>query len=232
MVPRLDCGSLAASYTHPMHLVMFDIDGTLVDSHGFDGDLFAAAIRRELGIQVDKTWQSYRNVTDSGILGEVLVHHVVAGERRQAYDRVKACFVDLIRDFIAQQPRGLQPVAGAPEFIRALQARSGVAVAFATGGWRETAEMKLRSVGVEFEGAPFGSSSDAEARVDIMRSAERQAAAVGAFRKRTYFGDAPWDKAASAALGYDFVAIGGRVEHTRGFEDLQDQKAIFGMLGV
>jgi hypothetical protein len=55
---------------------------------------------------------------------------------------------------------------------------------------------------------------------------------VGAFRKRTYFGDAPWDKAASSALGYDFVAIGGRVEHTRGFEDLRDQKAIFGMLGV
>lgn len=29
---------------------MFDIDGTLVDSHGIDGDLFARAIRRELGV--------------------------------------------------------------------------------------------------------------------------------------------------------------------------------------
>jgi hypothetical protein len=92
--------------------------------------------------------------------------------------------------------------------------------------------MKLRSVGIQFEGAPFGSSSDAEVRVEIMRLAERQASAIGDFEKRTYFGDAPWDKSASSELGYDFVAIGGRVEHTWSFEDLQDQKAIFGVLGV
>jgi beta-phosphoglucomutase-like phosphatase (HAD superfamily) len=113
---------------------MFDIDGTLVDSHGFDGDLFAEAVRRELGIQVDETWQSYRNVTDGGVLAEVLTDYVAAEERRQAYERVKGCFVGLIRDFIASQPRGLLPIAGAPEFIHELRLRPEVAVAFATGG--------------------------------------------------------------------------------------------------
>lgn len=55
-----------------MHLVMFDIDGTLVDSNGFDGALFARAVREELGVPVDTTWQSYRHVTDSGVLEELL----------------------------------------------------------------------------------------------------------------------------------------------------------------
>ena len=71
---------------------MFDIDGTLVDSHGFDGDLFARAVRRELGVQVDETWQSYEQRTDSGVLEEVLTqNNVSVHERPQASERVKSC---------------------------------------------------------------------------------------------------------------------------------------------
>jgi phosphoglycolate phosphatase-like HAD superfamily hydrolase len=34
-----------------MQLVMFDIDGTLVDTAGLDGDLYAAAVRSVLGVE-------------------------------------------------------------------------------------------------------------------------------------------------------------------------------------
>ena len=105
-------------------------------------------------------------------------------------------------------------------------------IAFATGGWRETAEMKLRSAGIEFEGLPFATSSEAAARTEIMRLAERRAGVYGRFTRRTYFGDAPWDRNASAELGYDFLAVGDRVDHPRGFRDLSDQETIFGVLGV
>ena len=215
-----------------MHLVMFDIDGTLVDSHGFDSDLFAAAVKHELGVQVDETWRSYQHVTDSGILEDLLRERVAVAERQQAYQRVKARFVGLVQDYIADQPKGLAPVLGAPEFIRELRSKAGVVVAFATGGWRETAVMKLQSVGIEFESLPFATSSDAAARTEIMRFAERQASACGSSARRTYFGDAPWDKKASADLGYDFVAVGGRVEHSQRFEDFSDQKAVLDVLGV
>jgi beta-phosphoglucomutase-like phosphatase (HAD superfamily) len=36
-----------------MHLVVFDIDGTLVDSGEYDSDLYAQAIKDVLGVQVD-----------------------------------------------------------------------------------------------------------------------------------------------------------------------------------
>ena len=211
---------------------MFDIDGTLVDSHGFDGDLFAHAVRLELGVQVDGTWQSYRHVTDSGVLEEVLQQNVSAGERPQAFERVKRRFVGLVQDYIAKRPAGLAPIPGAPQLIKALRSRPGAVVAIATGGWRETAEMKLKAVGIEFGGLPFATSSDATARIDIMRLAEQQARLFGCITRRTYFGDAPWDKKASADLGYDFLAVGTRVEHPRSFDDLSDQESVLSVLGV
>ena len=54
------------------HIVMFDVDGTLVDSAGFDGNLYAEAVRAVLGVDVDETWASYANVTDSGVLEQIL----------------------------------------------------------------------------------------------------------------------------------------------------------------
>jgi phosphoglycolate phosphatase-like HAD superfamily hydrolase len=55
-----------------VHLAVFDIDGTLVDSDEFDGRLYAEAIRTVLGLEIDRTWSTYNNVTDSGILNEIL----------------------------------------------------------------------------------------------------------------------------------------------------------------
>ncbi len=64
-----------------MHLVVFDVDGTLVESEDFDGVLYAQAIRNTLKIDVDEDWSGYRHQTDSGILNEVLDRNGVEGNR-------------------------------------------------------------------------------------------------------------------------------------------------------
>ena len=51
-----------------MHLVCFDIDGTLVDTATLDADLYSEAIETVLGVQLNKDWSQYQNLTDSGIL--------------------------------------------------------------------------------------------------------------------------------------------------------------------
>ena len=49
--------------------VIFDIDGTLVESSGFEDDLYVAAVRDVLGdVCIRKAWNTYRHVTDTGIL--------------------------------------------------------------------------------------------------------------------------------------------------------------------
>ena len=215
-----------------MHLVMFDIDGTLVDSNGFDGELYAQAVRRVLGVEVDRTWQSYRHVTDSGILEEVLEHYEGGGDVSGLAAEVKTRFIELVREYLVDESNKLEPVPGACQLIDQLQSSPGVTVAIATGGWKETAELKLAAVGIECDRTPLATSSDAVSRIEIMRLAEQRAAADGPFLRRTYFGDAPWDLAASAELGYAFVAIGPNVEHSVSFNDLSDHDGILSKLGV
>ena len=56
-----------------MHAVILDIDGTLLSSNEVDDSLYLAAVRRVLGqVKVRESWSLYRNVTDGGILHEIL----------------------------------------------------------------------------------------------------------------------------------------------------------------
>jgi len=50
--------------------VMFDIDGTLVESYDVDSKLFVESVYEVTGLSIDANWGRYRNVTDSGILQE------------------------------------------------------------------------------------------------------------------------------------------------------------------
>jgi phosphoglycolate phosphatase-like HAD superfamily hydrolase len=211
-----------------MQLVMFDIDGTLVDSSGFDGELFARAVRDVLALEVDRTWQSYRNVTDSGILGEIIVRHGIDSEA--APSEVRHRFIELVSEYLRDSSNTVEEVPGAGALLSRLQAMPEFCLAIATGGWRETAEMKLAHVGIEAGQIPLATSSDAEARADIMRHAEQLACTGQPFARRTYFGDRLWDRNASAELGYNFIGIGARVDHPVRFMDLRDQDEILSSL--
>ena len=211
-----------------MQLVMFDIDGTLVDSSGFDGELFARAVRDVLGVEVDRTWQSYRNVTDSGILAEIIAHHGIDSE--SVPSDVKRRFIELVGEYLRHSGDTVEEIPGARALLSRLQAMPEFSLAIATGGWRETAEMKLAHVGIEAGHIPLATSSDAEARVDIMRHAERLAVPGRPFARRTYFGDGLWDRKASAELGYSFIAVGAQVENPVRFVDLRDQDEILASL--
>ena len=207
---------------------MFDVDGTLVDSAGFDAALYAEAVWSVLGADVDQTWASYRNVTDSGILEEVLEQRggLDPGAIEEIRLGVKRRFVDSVRDYLGANATLIREIAGARALLDALRAMPGVSVAIATGGWAETARLKLRAIGVETEGLGFASASDAVARTKIMQLAEQRALRGAAAITRTYFGDGPWDERASAELGYRFVAIGRGVAHEPRFDDFSDREAI------
>jgi len=215
-----------------MQLVMFDIDGTLVDSSGFDAELYAQAVQEVIRVEVDRTWLSYRNVTDSGILTELLEDRVDDAERRRLAEQTKARFIKLVGAYLEDERHPVRPIAGAATLIERLRSIPGVALAIATGGWRETAEMKLARAGISAAGIPLASSSEAERRIDVMRLAEQRAAAGRTFSRRTFFGDGPWDQKASQELGYAFIGVGGNVKAEIGFPDLSDQEAILEVLGL
>lgn len=215
-----------------MQLVMFDVDGTLVDSNQLDRVLYAQAVRELVGVEVDRTWQSYRHVTDSGVLEDVLEQCAPSIDAAELTARVKDRLVELVSEQLRDSDSVLDAIPGASQLVDRLRASPYVTVAIATGGWKETAELKLSSAGIDFGGLPFASASDAASRVEIMRLAEQRAGACSRFTRKTYFGDAPWDQRASAELRYHFVGVGMHVEHSIAFDDLTDQEAILSLLGV
>lgn len=213
-----------------MHVVMFDIDGTLVDSAGFDGELYAAAVREVTGVQLDQRWGRYEHVSDSGILEQVLRETRFNDDRAALAARVQQHFVGLVRRYLEAQPTTVREIPGAKRLVERLHGRPDVRVAIATGGWEPTARMKLEHVGIEVRALGFASSSDAPARTEIMQLAAQRALRGAMPSRLTYFGDGPWDQRASSVLGYDFVAIGRGVSHPVAFDDFSDSDAILDRL--
>lgn len=215
-----------------VQLVMFDIDGTLVDSNAFDGELYAQAVQSVLGVAVDTTWASYRNVTDSGILEEILGRPAFDGDSTAARSAVKSRFFELTRAHLASSAGAVREVPGARALVESLLSTPKARVAIATGGWRESAFLKLRSIGLVPENLAIATATDALEKSQIMRIAEARALSGEPASRRSYFGDGLWDRRVSLELGYDFIAVGRAVQHEVAFENLEDRGAILAHLGL
>lgn len=215
-----------------MHLILFDIDGTLADSQEFDSELFVCAVRTVLGIRIDDDWSTYRNVTDGGILDEIIDGAGLRSDRTRIHREVRDTFVRLVAEFMQEQGGRLPEIPGAQAFLADLQSRSSVAVGLATGGWEETARMKLQAAGLSADDLCLASGSDALTRVEIMQLAAKRALNGATAGRTAYFGDGVWDKRASEALRYQFIAIGNNVEHTAQFTDFRDPAPILKALGL
>ncbi len=215
-----------------MHFVVFDIDGTLVDSTKFDSELYVLAVRTTLGIEIDGDWSRYRNVTDGGILDQIIEENGIRGDRGVLHERVKNEFVRLTSRYLNRHPDALKGIDGAAGLIEELKSRHSVVLAIATGGWEETARLKLQGVGIDLDRITIATGSDGTSRIAIMQTAEARALDGVPAKKKTYFGDGVWDKQASEDLGYDFIAIGNRVKHHVTFSDLSSHEAIFRQLGL
>ncbi len=215
-----------------MHLIAFDIDGTLIDSDEFDSELFVQAVQTVLAIDIDDDWSAYRHVTDGGILDEIIDNEGIKTDRLRVHSDVRATFVGLVADYLNGRGGRLREIPGARTFLAELRSRPDVAIALATGGWEETARMKLRAAGLNPDEPSFASGSDAIRRVEIMQIAEQRALRGRPASRRTYFGDGSWDQKASLELGYDFFAIGEKVEHTARYPDFRRPDLILARLGL
>ena len=215
-----------------MHLVMFDIDGTLTQSCGIDSHCFVDALCELLGIEsIDTDWSSYRHTTDSGIVEEVIAKQLGRPAFDEEITAVKTSFVQRLRLALENEPAKCQAIAGAKEILEWINNQPGLCLAVATGGWSESAQMKLANAGLKVADNIFASSDDAVSREGIMRVAEaraRTAYGVDTFDSITYVGDAVWDLNAAQACNYAFVGVGNAVDqlHSAGVRSLARSLAV------
>lgn len=206
---------------------MFDIDGTLIQSYDLDSDCYIDAVKEVTGISINSDWVSYEHVTDSGILDEIIRTHQLK-DALTIEKSVKQAFINKLKQAINKS--AIKPVAGSPEFITHLQSMNNVVISLATGGWYESAVLKLNSAGIDVSQLPIASANDHISRTEIMNIAVRRTKAES--YTCTYFGDGVWDKKACEQLGFDFVLVGNKVNHTPQISNYTSTNHILNCIGL
>jgi len=188
-----------------MHAVIFDIDGTLLQSASVDDALYRASVTAVLGsVRFRPSLNDYDFVTDAGILLQVVDDNALNLDPGQEAE-IKAHFVDALSSHIGENGP-FREVPGAKVMLDSFRTSAVHSVAIATGGWLDTALLKLNSANFDLSQFPLATSDDSFERTKIMQLALSRLGSK--FHSITYYGDGPWDRDACLALGWNFVAVG------------------------
>lgn len=197
------------------HAVIFDIDGTLLDSSAVDEALYKVAVGNVLGdVRFRAGLHEYEPVTDSGILLQVFADNFLPAEER-LIECIRSEFFRLVEDRVATVGPFTE-IPGARSLLRRLERSPSHGVAIATGGWQQSARIKLTSAGFDIGSIPLVTSDDAIDRTEIMRIALDTLG--GHHESITYFGDGAWDRQACEVLGWAFRPVGPALNGLSSFE--------------
>ena len=195
-----------------MHLVVFDVDGTLAVTAPVDMECFWQAAKEifRLPSEYPTSVEGLKDVTGIAILSlfceQALVRKISVSE----LDRFKRRFVGILEAAVLKNVNCFRAMPGAADVLAAVSATAGFEAAIATGCFRHSAEFKLQSAGLLDPDIPIASCDDARSREEIMTiSANRAVAKHGRnISAVTYVGDGIWDFRAAQRLGWDFIGIG------------------------
>jgi phosphoglycolate phosphatase len=125
-----------------MKLVLFDIDGTLLDCGPQVRPLFASALVEVFGTAGDVDGYDFAGRTDPRIvLDLVTAAGVPEGEARAGLPRMRELYVERLAGALDRRDMRLLP--GVEETLERLAAREDLALALLTGNWEPGARAKL-----------------------------------------------------------------------------------------
>ena len=224
------------------HIILFDIDGTLVLTGGAGGRAMRRAFRDVFGVDDAFEGIPMPGRTDLSILGDALARAGIA----RANDSVTR-FCERYYHHLAealQEPHPRKTIMpGVRELLDALQEREDVFLALLTGNFVKSARLKLEYFDLWRYFPCGGFGDDAEERHGLLRAALSRAEAHGALAAASarvmVVGDTPLDVACATAAGAQAVAVAtGPVDAAAlracgadvVFEDLSDTKAFLELL--
>lgn len=192
-------------------LVLFDIDGTLINSAGAGREAMDRAFLQLWGAPQATRGVAMAGRTDLQIIGDTF--RAMTGEG--GVPPTVAMIEQLQRSYLANLPvcltevKGFTVLPGARELLVALAAQRHVIVALATGNIAPAARLKLAKARLNpfFRTGGFG--NDAPTRAGVVAAALSRVARISGRIDRRHtllIGDTVWDVKAAKATG--IVAIG------------------------
>lgn len=159
-------------------LLLFDIDGTLMLSHGRGKKSMVAAAQESLGRPVDFSFIHFAGLTDRQIIRMMLQRNGIDGQDVEA---IMDDILDRYMGFLEAQMNNGQPpevLPGIPQLLVRASGHGDFALGLVTGNIEAGARIKLRAAGINefFPTGAFG--SDAEERSLLPPIAVRRATEV------------------------------------------------------
>jgi phosphoglycolate phosphatase-like HAD superfamily hydrolase len=191
-----------------MHLLLFDIDGTLLQVTGGVHPAVAHAVSSITGRSVSTDGVTFSGRTDPAIFRDVLAVSGVA-DPDAVLDDVIATYAERAQETIG--PDDVEPLPGVPELLSALAAREDVYLGLVTGNVESIAFHKLRRAGLSahFSTGAFGSDHAERAHLPPMAVRRASTRSGHAFSpdRTIVIGDTRHDIACARAAGARAVAV-------------------------
>ena len=125
-----------------MHILLFDIDGTLLNSGGAGQRAMELALEIQYGITEPTEGISTAGRTDKAITVDMLNYHGVGNLIESTWDSFLATYLEQLPAQLAACDGVVLP--GVPDLLRALATRDDVELGLLTGNFREGARLKLQ----------------------------------------------------------------------------------------
>jgi phosphoglycolate phosphatase len=221
-------------------LVLFDIDGTLLDAGGTAARAFRAALEEVFGTSGKRNGYSFAGKTDPQIARDLLGAAGIEAERIEAgLGRAWELYLERLR--VECVPARVRLHAGVEPLVRRLDRAPEAALGLLTGNLRGGAETKLRAAGLEFERFVVGAyGSDHGDRRELpsiaIDRAERRLGRRFAGKEVVVIGDTPHDIACGEHLGVRTIAVAtgtysaaelAACEPDHLFDDLADEQLVW-----
>lgn len=190
-------------------LILWDIDGTIIVSHGAGVRAMEKALTKRFGVKCDLSQIDWAGRTDSWITGEVFRYTGLPDTPQNTHDYLEA-YLELLPLELRDGPQG-EVLPGVLELLETFHHHKEVAQGLLTGNLKRGAEFKLTHFKVwhYFEFGAF--ADDSSLRNDLGPHALRRAKdrhAVEFPPDRTFIiGDTPHDIECGKVIGARTIAV-------------------------
>jgi phosphoglycolate phosphatase len=192
-----------------MRLILFDVDGTLLDAHGAGGRALIKTLEAVHRRPFSRERVPFAGRTDRAIIGELLRENQVAHDPGPA--DLEPIFAAL-SDHMERETRATPalPCPGVPALLETLERETNAVLGLVTGNLKPTAQIKMRSAGLPVELFQVGAFGDEAAdRNQLPPLAVTRASALNNSPIETTIvvGDTPADIECARVNGLTSVAV-------------------------